>query len=320
MTLATAKLRPRSLPELLDVGVGLYRDHFLHFLGVAAVVNLPLGLLGAVLTSAVFSGQAPGLARVLVEGDRLSSGAVFAGVVGVAALWLLGALAGTFALAALLSSLQARLEGERPGVLSAYRRSLRRVPALLGARLLYYLGTFGGLLPGAAVIGGGGYLLATAEGGAQAAGGVLLAVGVGLLGLGLGLLAWLWVRWRFHAQASVIEGAGPVRSLRRSTIIVAGNWWRTLFFLVLKWLLITALSSTPNALVGVPLAIFAGTAGEPGFWPQLVANAVSTLAGILLLPAEVIAITMLYYDYRVRREALDIEAGLSALEREGVRA
>ncbi len=133
---SSTNLRPRSLPELLDAGVALYRDHFLHFLAVTAVINLPLGLLNAVASSILFSGQAPSFGDFVFTADPFAPEVILAGLAGVVILWLLGALAGTLALAALLCSLQARLGGERPGVLEAYRVGLRRVPSLIGTRLL----------------------------------------------------------------------------------------------------------------------------------------------------------------------------------------
>ncbi len=183
----------------------------------------------------------------------------------------------------------------------------------------FYIGVFLGFLPSVLLFALGGFLAAQGEGGA-AGGIVLILVGVALLVLGLGLLLWLWVRWRFHSQACVLEETNPVRSLRRSQQIVYGNWWRTFFFLFLKYLFVSAVSLTPQALASVPVLIFAGPFGQTQFWPSLLSNSIGTLTSILLLPINVIAATMLYYDYRVRREAIDIEAQVAALEREGIGA
>jgi hypothetical protein len=311
-----SNLRPRSLPELLDAGVGLYRDNFAHFLAVAAVINLPLGLLTAILSSVLFIGRSSSFQGLFLDADTLSRGALIGAALAVAGVSLLSALAGTFALAALLCSLQARLAGERPGIVAAYRAGLSRVPSLIGTRILFYLGTFAGFLPAALAFLLGGFMVAGDGAGAQAGGVIAILAGVVLLALGFGFLVWLWVRWRFHSQTCVLEGRNPVRSLQRSQAVVTGSWWRTFFFLVLKYLLIAAVSSTPQALVSIPILIFAGPFAQTQFWPSLISNAVNILTSILLLPLDVIAATMLYYDYRVRREALDLEVGVAALERE----
>jgi hypothetical protein len=128
------------------------------------------------------------------------------------------------------------------------------------------------------------------------------------------------VRWRFHAQTSVLERANPIRALGRSQEVIAGSWWRTFFFLILKFMFVTAVSVTPAALASVPTTIFGGPVADTRFWVQVLTNSVNALTVILLLPLEVIAVTLLYYDYRVRREGLDLQRALAALRQEEVRA
>lgn len=319
MTAEAIELRPRSLPELLDASVRAYRDHFLHFLAVAALVNLPLSLLSVLAASALFSGQAPGLGGIL-NADDFDPAQVIAAVALALGTTLLAALANTFALGALLYSLQERLDGHRPGVGAAYRRSLGRVPALIGARLLYYVGAYLTFLPAGLAFLGGGVLLANGGEGGAALGGILIVLGMGLGAGGAAAFLWLWVRWRFHAQTSVLERANPIRALGRSQEVIAGSWWRTFFFLILKFMFVTAVSATPAALVSVPTMIFGGPLADTQFWVQVVTNSVNALTAILLLPLEVIAVTLLYYDYRVRREGLDLQRALTALQQEEVRA
>lgn len=319
MTAEAIELRPRSLPELLDASVRAYRDHFLHFLGVAALVNLPLSLLSVLATSALFSGQAPGLGGVL-NADDFDPAQVIAAAALALGTSLLAALANTFALGALLYSFKERLDGRGPGVAAAYRGSLGRVPSLIGARLLYYVGASLTFLPAGLALLAGGVLVANGGDGGAALGGILIVLGMGLGAGGAAAFLWLWVRWRFHGQTSVLERANPIRALGRSQEVITGSWWRTFFFLILKFMFVTAVSVTPAALASVPTTIFGGPVADTRFWVQVLTNSVNALTVILLLPLEVIAVTLLYYDYRVRREGLDLQRALAALRQEEVRA
>lgn len=311
---APENLRVRSMPELLDASVALYRDNFLHFLGVAAVTQLPLGLLNVVIAAAFFSGQLPSYTGTFATADTLDIDEVIAAVVVQLGLVVLGVVVGTIGLGALLYSLQARLGNRAPGVLAAYRGALPRVPALLGARLAFILALIAALLPAGLLFLVAGLAIATAEGAGAAGGALGIFGGMALLALG-GLAAlWLWVWWRFHSQAAALEAQSPLRALGRSRELVRGRWWRTLGFVLLLNLLVGALSLSPTALAQLPLAFFVSSFQEPPFWASLLLNSVTVLTEILLLPLEVIAATLLYYDYRVRHEALDLELELASLQ------
>ena len=315
---APRNLRPRALSELLDVGLTLYRDNFLHFIGVAALVNLPLGLVTALLTTAVFNGTVFSAADLLTEAGSVRPEAIAAAALGAVALALLAAAASLFSTAALLYAVHARLAGLKAGVLDAYRNSLRRVPALLGAYVLLSLAFLGMFLPGAILIGVAAFLFGQG-GGAVVGGVVLVLIGITLVFAGIGFSILFYIRWWFFKQAAVLESHGPVSALGRSANLVRDRWWKTLGFAILLTLLTSALRLTPDAITSVPIAIFSGLEGQPSFLLTLINSAVSTLTAILILPLSAIATTMLYFDHRVRGEALDLEAGVADLEQQGAR-
>lgn len=311
-------LRPRSMPELLDAGVALYRASFLHFLAVAAITQLPLGLINVTIGAALFNGQLPTFSNTAVTADTLDSAAVAVAILAALALGVLGIVLGSFGLAAMIYSVRARLSDEKPGAREVYTRALPRVPALLGARLLFTLALAGALLPAALLFGVGAYLASLSDSAGVGAGVIGVIAGVLLFGVGGILLIFLWVLWRFHSQAAVLESRGPLAALRRSREVLRGRWWRTVAFVILINMLVGALALSPSALVQLPLALVYGPFAQFEFWPALITNSVSVLTEILLLPVEVITFTLLYYDYRVRGEALDIELALRRL-REGAR-
>ena len=316
---APRNLRPRTLAELLDVGLTLYRDNFLHFVGVAALVNLPLGLVTALLTSVLFSGTVFTPTDLLTEAGSIRPEVIAAGVLGAGLLALLSAAASLFSTAALLYAAHARLAGRTPGIVAAYRNSLRRVPSLLGAYVLSSLAYLGMFLPAAILIGVAAFLISEGDGGAAAGGIVLILLGIALAFAAIAAALLFYIRWWFFKQAVVLEAHGPVSALGRSADLVRDRWWKTLGFAILLNLLTGALSLTPQAITSVPVAIFTGVQQQPGFVLTLINSAVSTLTATLILPVSAIATTLLHFDYRVRSEALDLEADVAELEHQGAR-
>lgn len=317
MEIAPQNLRARSLPELLDAGASIYRDHFLHFLGVAAVAELPTALVTVLVATTLYSGQFPSYTNVFTEAGSVRPEVIAATVAGASLLGLLDLVLGSFGLAAMMYSIQARLGGQSPGVWQAYSAILGRMPALLATRFLVLLVIALTFVPAGVLFGVGAALASSGESSRSAVGVVLILAGLALSLAGTVLATFLWVRWRFHAQTSVLERKSPVSALRRSREIVEGRWWRTLGFVLLLQLFVVVLSATPGAVVGIPILIIYGPDAQTQFLPSLLSNSASTLAQILLLPVEVIALTLLYYDYRVRHEALDIETALARLNQEG---
>lgn len=313
MRQARQDLRPRSLPDLLDAGMSIYRNNFLHFIGIAALSQLPLGLVTAVLTAVFFSGQAPTLLNSISRVGQPAPAVIAAALSGALLFVVISFVATSFSIAALLHSLQARLNGSRPGVLQAYSAALRRVPSLLLARFLYFLGTSGLFLLVGVMFLFGIVMIATGEGGSAAIGIIMLLVTMvaGVVAV-LGAI-YLAIRWRFHPQTSYLEGQGPVSALRRSKNVVRGRWWFTLGFVIVLWLFTTALSATPTLILQMPLQLATINPEDANPVILMLANTVQTIVAVLLFPVNQIILTLLYYDYRVRGEALDLQLAVSDL-------
>jgi hypothetical protein len=81
------------------------------------------------------------------------------------------------------------------------------------------------------------------------------AVSLYAVGVTLGLIAlivpgiWLAVRWYFAAQAAVVDGLQPAEALRRSALLVDGQWWRVLGVLVVFNLITGAFGAVGRALI-----------------------------------------------------------------------
>ena len=137
--------------------------------------------------------------------------------------------------------------------------------------------------------------------------GVLVVVGFFLLVIpGI----YLAVSFVFVAQTVVLERTGAWQGLQRSRELVRGSWWRVFFI----WLLVSVLVGILTAIVqGVFHAIVA-LAGASGVTTSVISSIASGATSIFLLPVQLGALTLLYYDLRIRKEGFDIELAAMSLE------
>jgi predicted Abi (CAAX) family protease len=98
------------------------------------------------------------------------------------------------------------------------------------------------------------------------------------------------------------EDLGPIRGLGRSWNLVRGQWWRTFGILLLVVIMQSVIGYALGFLFG--LIAVAVTSGDV----QLAVVAVgSTILGALVSPITTIAVVLLYFDLRVRKEGLDLD-------------
>jgi hypothetical protein len=113
---------------------------------------------------------------------------------------------------------------------------------------------------------------------------------------------YLAVRWTLTVAAMMAEDIGPIRGIGRSWNLVRGRWWRTFGILLVVGIM--------QSVIGYALGFFFGliavalTSGDV----QLAVVAVgSTILGALVSPITTIAVVLLYFDLRVRKEGLDLD-------------
>ena len=107
--------------------------------------------------------------------------------------------------------------------------------------------------------------------------------------IGIPLLVFAVVVLLFATHAVAIEQLGPTDAIKRSWNVVQGNWWRTFGFFMAIVL----------AIIGATLIIFL-PAGM--LLPPVLIVLLSTTFSAVVTPLVTIAITVLYFDIRVRKE------------------
>jgi len=118
------------------------------------------------------------------------------------------------------------------------------------------------------------------------------------------LWVWIFVGWIIVTPAMFIENISLGAAMRRSWQLVRGRWWRTflvLFLMLIVWyvarLALDAFLQLGQFLLAIVLSPFI-VAGVTLAGAELVSALVSPVLQILIV--------LVYFDLRVRREALDL--------------
>ncbi len=179
--------------------------------------------------------------------------------------------------AATAAALQDVAAGRPTSLGKAYGQTLKRIGPLLGASLLY----------------------------------VLLTVLGTVFTLGIVSVV-VMVRQAFIAQAVVLDGRGARGAAARSRDLIQRDGARVFGLLALLALLGIILQGATSALVELATAfvpwLHAGDNATQQTRSFLLTNVATSVGNILLAPIAPLALTFFYWDLRVRREGLDIEA------------
>jgi hypothetical protein len=277
-------LRPLRLGELLDQAIRLYRRNFITFIGIIALIFIPLMILQTAATAWLTSSIVDLAARRPEEiftnyeylGGLLSSYFIFF----MQYILVTGIAAGAMARAVADNYL-----GKKTGILDAYRGIGKSWISLFGALLFIILLYIGGTLWWTIVPCIGWFT-------------------------GLGMLVFLYlVITPLVAPVVVLEKQSALASIRRAWDLTRRRFWPVLgsiFILILFSLLIV---NGPSALINVILTQVITSFGDPTTG-MVVTTIIQSLArlffALLYYPLQMAAFTLIYFDLRVRTEGFDI--------------
>jgi hypothetical protein len=313
---ARPRIRQLGLGELLDEGFRLYRSTFVTFIAIAALVLVPYSIIN-------YAVQVPLQTRaqqLQTNATAFTGASLFEPLIDLAfwyALALGASLLYLIVFQPLLEGALARAIAQRyldqpTSIGDSFGTALRRAPALIGARLIPTLlgtivfGVIGGLFVGAAAVA----IRASEDGTGSAA---LFSVLIILLGFGLLIVAglaaaWLAVKLLYTSQAAVVESHGAIGSIRRSWRLTQGEFWRTLGYAIVIYLIVYVLSLFPALAISLPAQFLldAQTA-------LLAATVAGAIVSVIATPFSAIAYTLMYFDQRVRKEGFDLEQQAQAV-------
>lgn len=288
--MALPTLRPLAFGEILDGAFTLYRRNFVTFI-LTALIPTAVMMVGFVLLGGGF------VAAATSEDPSGMLGAAFGG------LMLLGLVGGAAMLVmwgGLTREAAQSYTGQPTSVGDGMRAGLRSALPLLGSMFLAGIAIM-------VVVMGAGVLMAImipmlGQMGPGAAAVIGVVMFLFMIAVYMSVIALLFA----VGPAVVVEGAGPLEALERSFTLARGALGRVIG-LMLVTILITYLPV---------MAVMAFTGGftqmmNPQAMPtagQFITQQVLSMGvGILTTPFMVAVIVLLYFDRRVRTEALDVQ-------------
>ena len=307
-------LSPSTLGEILDRTAQLYRSRFFVFLGISVVptvgVLVPVCGFFALL---VWLGSRDNNPAPTADIKLLADIFIVAVVVVALAVY---AAAAALAMAAMNHAVACAYLGEKATIRDSYKGIWRR-----GWRYVWLLileGIIIGVAPvavwaGLVVIAAGVGILARKAGMGGSAEDALVGLAAVLAVVALlGYFFWMLLRLSLAFPACVIEQIGAWTALKRSSALSKGTKGR----IFLLYLLGSALTSLLSLGITIPLAIIAALI--PAFSSTQHAQAANVVMIFIIYGASFavqaltrpiygIALTLFYYDQRIRQEGFDIE-------------
>ncbi len=270
-------LRPLSIGEMLDRTFSVYRDHFKLFVGIFVIPQLA--------TFAVNFGM-----QVLMHAATTSSAAL-----PIAGLSLLLYMPVYYATILITYAL-----GQAATVYAVSQVYLDR-PTTIGQSYSFIRSRFWSII---AVI----LLVSVATGVGAVVGLIALLIGAIVIPVLIVLYSALAV------PVTVLEGRDPIESIRRSYVLVKDDLGR--IFVI--WVLFFVIQIAASLLISIPAILLTQALAQHGqvpLWFNALTDLGTFIVGILVSPLLTIALSIAYYDERVRKEAFDMQFMMAAIDR-----
>lgn len=315
--MAVIELRPLTLGELLDRTFTYYREHFWLFVGIMAVpetvaVALNLGQTFFATASISLPSQDPNQAVRQVTG-------MVSAYIAFMALFLVGhsviyavALGGTtFAVSEVHLGRQitirgafAKLRGKVVRLISTY---FLGILVMLGAYAVVFFATFLVVFLMSTFV----VLFLGRSQGLQILVGFLALVAF-LAGFAGGTLFLL--RFSVAISALVLENGGPWQSLKRSYALTQGYVSRIFLVLLLMLVIIVVLAAIFQGPFFIAASMLGFPLGAAPIWLRVPWVLSAGIGGSLAGPFLMIALALVYYDARVRKEGFDLQLMMAAID------
>jgi len=304
-------LRPLGLGEVLDGAVAVIRRYPRPTLGLAAVIALGTTLLDLLIVLTAFRPFLSLDTAALEDGDAQALESAIGGAfAGTALTVVLVLLAGAVLSGGLAVVVGKAVLGQPMSFTEAWAQVRPSLLKLIGLAVLVLGIVYGVMVLGAAI--GIGVIVA--------GGPALALLGVPVLLAGFALAAALYVRYALAPCVLVLERTGIREAMRRSAVLVRGDWWRVFGILALTFVI----GAFVSQIIQLPFAVIG--AGSPGGLVDPDADFLSTrslvlsaigggVASTLVSPFTAGVRALLYVDRRIRAEGLDVSLAAAATAR-----
>jgi hypothetical protein len=308
-------LRPMSTGQILDRTFSMYRGNFWLFAGIAAVPPAMMLAVQLLSTTVTFAQGGFPMGRIGGFPYHLAVGTMVVGGVGILLAVVAYLVGYAVAQGATVFAVSAVYLGRDASIGESYRYMRGRWIRVCIVELLIFLRVAGIVLVlGLAAV----LLMATMAGGIGVVGAgsvprilftvilVLLVVVFWLAALAAALV--FYARYALAIPACVLEDLMARQSLRRSVFLARGNLGKVLAILLLTLVLGVGVGMAlqlPIQLLMMAM-LFKGRLG-PQMYLSILNELVTFVSGSVVGPIGTIALSLVYYDARVRKEAFDIQ-------------
>jgi hypothetical protein len=277
-------LRPLRLGELLDQAIRLYRRNFITFIGIIALIYVPLMILQTAATTLLTSSMA-GLAFARTPEEIFTNYSYWGGMLSTVIIaFVQYILVQGIATGALTRAVADNYLGKQTSILDAYRGIKDAWVSLLGALLAVTL-----------------LLIA-----------LFIWSVVPCIGwfTGPGMIAFLMAAISpLVAPVVVLEKQGALASIRRAWDLARRRFWPVLGTVFVLYLFSLLIVNGPAAIVNAILTMVISSFGDPATGmviATIIQSLVSLVFVLLYYPLQMAAFTLIYFDLRVRTEGFDI--------------
>lgn len=312
----TPQLRSMSFIDILDTAFRIYRAHFLTFVGIVALLQIPFVILYSLFqftigwdaavnvtnfsSTPTFTG--PGPANI----PFLDLAIYYTGTFGLSILQSL--ILYTLITGALAYAISRIYLGQPISMVTSYLFGRRQYLSLIVATFILFLFVVILYVIFAACVIGGVVALLSIDGGGGILAGVVVLLSVLFASLVFLLgVAFIYTRMLFITQAVVLEKQGPFAAIGRSWRLTARYFWRTFGILFVMGLLALIISGIPALIIQFGLLFVGGLSAENQVLGQNIGVIIGQVGAIIALPLQFVTYTLLYYDLRIRKEGFDIE-------------
>jgi hypothetical protein len=297
------QLRPLGVGDIVDRVFSMYRQRALLFMALSAVPYLALFLVIGGIALSLGTQLSP--IATFLDTFTVTTGtpnptltpavasAFFTLIVFGLVAVLVSVLFLSVQIGSLVDAAAARYLGRETTVGASFRAGLRVAPKIIGTGLLLFFSlTLGWLVLFFVVVVANNALIAT----------------LGILG-GLVVTVFVFASWLVAPVVAAVEPIGPIHAVRRSWWLSNGHRWRILGLQIL----LAVLQGVLSTLISF---IFVAAFISDAVTRVVLQNIVNVIATVLWAPVEWGTFTILYFDLRVRKEALDLQIAAEALPRE----
>lgn len=301
-------LRPMSTSQVLDRTFHIYRNNFVLLAGIGALLPalllvMQLSFIPLGIPPRASAKQLPESLAVLYVGYFCCYGAIY----------LLGSALAAGATVFGVSKLHL---GRSVTISEAYKQVFSRFWKVLGLVFLLGLAVFGSLVVGEVIaiivftLSAGSFRV-FGGGGLFSAGTILALIWAVSIFAAAVLVSMLFLsKLSLAVPACLLEKLPVGAALRRSWYLTKNSVWRLILIYILTWILGVVL----GLALGMPGQLYATLRGDRAFLVgEILQNVGIFIAGVVANPIATIAIALIYYDQRVRKEAFDLQLMMEAV-------